>query len=60
LALYPINIKLETKRDEAWRTYDQASRELDRRKNELFDEISQRLEQRIEQAPLFTLRWQLV
>ncbi len=52
--------KLETKRDEAWRTYDQASRELDRRKDDLLDEISQRLEQRIEQAPLFTLRWQLV
>ena len=52
--------KLETKRDEAWRTYDQASHELDRRKDDLLDEISQRLEQRIEQAPLFTLRWQLV
>lgn len=51
---------LETKRDEAWRDYDQASREIDRQKDALLDEISRRLEQRIEQEPLFTLRWKLV
>ena len=52
--------KLETRRDEAWRSYDQASRELDRQKDALLDEISQRLEQKMEQAMLFTLRWCLV
>ena len=50
---------LETKREEAWRAYDQASLEVDRQKDALLDEISQRLEQRVEQEPLFTLRWQL-
>jgi superfamily II DNA or RNA helicase len=50
---------LESKRDEAWRSYDQASRELDRQKDALLDEISRRLEQTIEQEPLFSLRWRL-
>jgi superfamily II DNA or RNA helicase len=50
---------LEVKREEAWRAYDQASREVDRQKDALLDEISQRLEQKIEQEPLFTLRWHL-
>jgi len=52
--------KLETRRDEAWRSYDEASRELDRQKDALLDEISRRLEQKTEQAMLFTLRWHLV
>jgi hypothetical protein len=51
---------LETKRDEAWRAYDQASREVDRQKDALLDEISRRLEQKLEQEPLFSLRWRLV
>jgi hypothetical protein len=50
---------LEAKREEAWRAYDQASREIDRQKDALLDEIGQRLEQRLEQEPLFTLRWYL-
>ncbi len=52
--------KLETRRDEAWRSYDQASREIDRQKDVLLDEISRRLEQKTEQGLLFTLRWCLV
>ncbi len=51
---------LETKRDEAWRAYDQASREVDRQKDALLDEISRRLEQKIEQKELFVLRWRLI
>jgi ERCC4-related helicase len=51
---------LETRRDEAWRSYDQASREVDRQKDGLLDEISRRLEQELEQDPLFGLRWRLV
>jgi len=50
---------LEGKRDEAWRAFDQASREIDRQKDGLLDEIGQRLEQKLEQEPLFTLRWRL-
>jgi hypothetical protein len=51
--------KLESRRDEAWRTYDQASRELDQQKDALLDDLSRRLQQAIDQEPLFTLRWSL-
>lgn len=52
--------KLEEKREEAWRAYDDASRDIDRQKDELLDEIGRRLEQRVEQTPLFAMRWRLV
>ncbi len=51
--------KLEEKREDAWRTYDDASRDIDRQKDELLDEIGRRLEQRIEQTALFAMRWRL-
>jgi ERCC4-related helicase len=51
---------LETRREEAWRAYDQASREIDAQKDALLDTISQRLTQQLEHEPLFTLHWQLV
>ena len=50
---------LEAKREDAWRAYDQTSRDIDRQQDALLDEISRRLEQRIEQEPLFALRWHL-
>lgn len=51
--------QLESKRTEAWKAFDEASREINRQKDALLDEISRRLEQKLEQAPLFTLRWTL-
>jgi hypothetical protein len=50
---------LETKRDEAWRAYDAGSRDIDRQKDALLDEISRRLEQKTECKTLFVLRWTL-
>lgn len=50
---------LETKRDEAWRAYDAASREIDRQKDGLLDEVSRRLQQETECSTLFTIRWNL-
>jgi predicted nucleic acid-binding Zn-ribbon protein len=50
---------LETKRDEAWRSYDAAGRDIDRQKDALLDEISRRLEQKTECETLFTLKWSL-
>ena len=50
---------LETKRDEAWRAYDAGSRDIDRQKDSLLDEISRRLEQKTECKTLFTLKWSL-
>jgi hypothetical protein len=52
--------QLETKRTDAWKAFDEAAREIDRQKDALLDEISRRLEQRIEQESLFTLRWSVV
>jgi hypothetical protein len=50
---------LDAKRDEAWRSYDQAAREIDRQKDALLDEISRRLAQQTSETPLFTIRWSL-
>lgn len=51
---------LEGKRDEAWHAYDQASREIDKQKDTLLDDIGRRLKQKTEKELLFTLRWQLI
>ena len=59
LGLQPKLRGLETKRDEAWRAYDAGSRDIDRQKDALLDEISRRLEQKTECKALFTLRWTL-
>jgi superfamily II DNA or RNA helicase len=50
---------LETKRDEAWRAYDASSRDVDRQKDHLLDEISQRLKQQTTCETLFSLRWRV-
>jgi hypothetical protein len=51
---------LETKREETWRAYDEASRDIDRQKDSLLDEVGHRLEQQIEEERLFTLRWHVI
>lgn len=50
---------LEGRRDEAWRAFDAASREVDRQKDAVLDEISRRLTQTTEYENLFFLRWTL-
>jgi ERCC4-related helicase len=49
--------KLETKRDETWRSYDAASRELDKQKDILLDDIGKRLEQNTNAEELFIIKW---
>lgn len=51
--------KLEAKRDEAWRNYDAASKELEKQKDSLLDEVSKRLEQKSGSQKLFVIRWSL-
>ena len=51
---------LESKRDEAWRAYDSASRDVDRQKDALLDEISRRLQQQTTSETTFSLRWRVV
>ncbi|MGD0011378.1 MAG: SNF2-related protein [Terriglobia bacterium] len=50
---------LGKKREDAWRSYDQASRDIDRQKDTLLDELISRLEPRVDQESLFTFRWHL-
>jgi hypothetical protein len=50
---------LEGKRGESWRSYDQASRDIDTQKEALLDEIGKRLEQQTDMERLFVLRWGL-
>ncbi len=52
--------QLESKRNDAWKEFDEASRDVEKQKDTLLDEIGQRLEQRIEKESLFTLRWRLL
>lgn len=52
--------KLESERDEAWRNYDQAAREIEKEKDKLIDDIEQKLDQRVEEEILFTIRWQMI
>jgi predicted nucleic acid-binding Zn-ribbon protein len=51
--------RLEARRDEAWRGYDRASRDLEKNQEELLDEVSRRMLTYVERTQLFTVRWQL-
>ena len=51
--------QLETKRNEAWKEYDESSRDVEQKKDGLLDDISQRLNQKTEREELFMIRWQL-
>jgi hypothetical protein len=51
--------QLDSKRDEAWRQYEQAAKEIDVRKDVLMDEIEKRLKQQVSEQPLFKIRWQV-
>jgi len=52
--------QLESKRNGAWKEFDEASRDIDKQKDTLLDEIGQRLNQKCEQKDLFVIRWNLV
>lgn len=48
---------IETKREEAWREYDKASRDIEKQKEDLLDEIGRRLDQSVNEERLFEIRW---
>jgi hypothetical protein len=50
---------LETKRDEAWKEYEAASREVEKRKDSLIDEVEKKLQQSITETELFSFRWRI-
>jgi F0F1-type ATP synthase membrane subunit b/b' len=51
---------LESKREEAWRTYDKAARDIDNQKDAVLDDIGRRLELDAAEVRLFSLRWKIV
>lgn len=50
---------IEAKRDEEWKEYDGATKEIDQIKDKLLDDIEKNLEQEIEEETLFIIRWKL-
>jgi superfamily II DNA or RNA helicase len=50
---------LETKRDTAWREYDEQARVIEKQKDDLLDEVEERLQQDISDEILFTVRWRM-
>jgi superfamily II DNA or RNA helicase len=59
LALQKEIRTLESRRGEAWRSYDTQSRDIDKQKEALLDEIGKRMEQRTDTRRLFVLHWGL-
>jgi SNF2 family DNA or RNA helicase len=51
---------IESKREEAWRAYDDAGRDIDRQKDEVLDTITKRLNQETDYERLFTIRWKVI
>jgi hypothetical protein len=54
-----LSRKLSAKRDEALKEYYAAAKELDGKKEDLLDEVTARMEQKIEREELFSIRWML-
>ena len=50
---------IETKREEAWREYDEQSREIETRKDFLLDSVEAKLQTDISEQCLFAVQWQL-
>jgi len=51
--------QLDSKRDEAWRQYEQAAKDIEANKDGLMDEVEKRLKQQVSEQSLFTIRWQV-
>lgn len=60
LALQRQARALETKRDEAWRAYDAAAKEIEIRKDGLLDQVEERLGQSVSDEELFAVRFEIV
>lgn len=52
--------QLETKRDAAWRAYEQEAKVIESKKDSLIDEIEKKLKPRITEETLFMIRWEVV
>lgn len=59
LALQRKARTLETARDEAWRAYDAAAKEIETQKDGLLDQVEERLGQDVSDEPLFAIRFEI-
>ena len=50
---------IETNRDIAWKEYEEAARDIEKRKDSLIDEVEKKLSQHLSQKKLFTIGWRL-
>lgn len=57
LALQKKARELEPKRDEAWRDYDAAAKQVEVQKDTLLDQVEERLQQQVSDQELFTIRF---
>lgn len=48
---------LEQKREEAWRAYDEAAKDIEKQKDGFLDEVESRMSQDVSEEHLFTIRW---
>ena len=60
LALQRKAKELESRRDDAWRAYDDSSKDVENKKDELLDQVEARLHTETSTEKLFTVRWELV
>ena len=51
---------LETRRDEAWRAYDAAAKDIEVQKDGLLDQVEERLGQSVSDEELFAIRFEIV
>ncbi len=51
---------LETKREDAWRAYDAAAKEIEVQKDGLLDQVEERLGQEVSDEQLFAIRFEIV
>ena len=59
LALQRKARALETMRDDAWRAYDEAAKEIETQKDGLLDQVEERLGQDVSDEPLFAIRFEI-
>jgi predicted nucleic acid-binding Zn-ribbon protein len=52
--------KLEEKREEIWKNYDLEAQEINKKRDQLIDEIEARMEQKITVNRLFSIKWRLI
>ena len=51
--------QMESKRNTAWREFDDDSQGIEQRKDQLLDRVEERLQMNIEETELFRIRWQV-